>query len=203
MTKAPSEVRIKFVEAALVLQLELGLDEPSISAICQRAGFARATFYEHFRDREELISAAMDGMMGGFVEIVLSAEPPGDVRAIVQNFMMAMTTGHVAIHGTSAWTFRNTLDLCGKNVRFAEGYRTRLTDIHRQVEAHILLGQRAGRVRSDLRPADVAGLLVTLAYGALTLIEVGSGLDYAGIANAFVVTLESQAIAAPAWTASV
>ncbi|WP_433578505.1 TetR/AcrR family transcriptional regulator [Nocardia brasiliensis] len=52
--------RDQFVAAGLAVFGENGYRESSITAICKAAGLARAQFYEHFTNREELLRAVYD-----------------------------------------------------------------------------------------------------------------------------------------------
>ncbi|MFO0676256.1 MAG: TetR/AcrR family transcriptional regulator [Polyangiaceae bacterium] len=191
MPASSGDVRAKFIAAALDLQLEVGLDEPSIVDVCTRAGFARATFYEYFADREALIAATLDALVGHFVDLVVD-DDPGDVRAMVQRFMVAMGTGDRVIGGTGAWSFRDTLRVLAKSPRVRAGYVSRVSELGKRIEANVLLGQRAGKVRADVSPAAISGLLVGLAFGAIAMIDFGAEVDFAAVANGLVTTLEAR-----------
>lgn len=55
-----SERRQQFLAAGLAVFGEAGYPASSITSLCQAAGLARAQFYEHFRNREELFIAVYD-----------------------------------------------------------------------------------------------------------------------------------------------
>ncbi|MBS2019990.1 MAG: TetR/AcrR family transcriptional regulator [Deltaproteobacteria bacterium] len=172
------------VTAALELMNDQGIDEPSILEICKRAGFARATFYEHFPDREALLSAVLRRLVGDFVAESLVVDPPGDLEKIVQNFMLSLASPTTPLRGTATWRFRHTLDACARRSALRARYVEVMDQARRQLRAQLVLGQRDGRVRADIDADALAGLLLTLAYGSMPLLELEFSLDYAGIARA-------------------
>lgn len=181
---AENETAQILVTAALELMYERGLDEPTIQEICKRAGYARATLYEHFPDREALTSAVLRRIVGDFVLEAVNVDPPGDLEKIVQNFVIAMATSGTPIIGTATWRFRHTLEACAKSEMLRTRYVELVEQARRQLKAQIVIGQRDGRVRTDLDAEAITGILLALAYGSIPLLELGVPLDYAAIANA-------------------
>lgn len=57
-------------DALMALILEEGYDEISIQDITEKANLGRATFYLHFRDKDELLLAVMDQFIVDFMEQV-------------------------------------------------------------------------------------------------------------------------------------
>ena len=80
-------------EALVALILEEGYDEVSIQDITEKANLGRATFYLHFRDKDELLLEVMDQLVVAFIEQV----PQGiaaqwhleDTKSIVKFFDFA------------------------------------------------------------------------------------------------------------------
>jgi len=68
---AKAETREALITAALAEFRARGLDTPSLDAICARAGFTRGAFYVHFRDRDDLVVAAMERVLGAFLDAVI------------------------------------------------------------------------------------------------------------------------------------
>ena len=182
----PSDTREIIVTAALELMHDRGIDEPTIQEICKRAGFARATFYEHFTDREALLSAVLKRLVGDFVLEAVVVDPPGDLEKIVQNFMVAMASANTPLHGTATWRFRHTLEACARSEPLRLRYVELVEQARRELKTQIVIGQRDGRVRDDVEAEAVTGLLLSLAYGSMPLLELGVMLDYAAIARGVV-----------------
>lgn len=55
-------------EALLELILEKGYDDITVQEITDRADLARATFYIHYRDKDELLSTSLEEMFDALVE---------------------------------------------------------------------------------------------------------------------------------------
>jgi AcrR family transcriptional regulator len=61
-------------DAFVSLILERGYDAITIQDIADRAGLRRATFYLHYKDKEELLTAIMDAMMDDITSEILQIE---------------------------------------------------------------------------------------------------------------------------------
>jgi AcrR family transcriptional regulator len=61
-------------DAFVSLILERGYDSITIQDIADRAGLRRATFYLHYKDKEELLTATLDGMMLGITAEIAQIE---------------------------------------------------------------------------------------------------------------------------------
>ena len=62
------ETREALIQAGMAELAGQGLKQPSLDAICARAGFTRGAFYVHFEDREDFIAAVMERVLGGFLD---------------------------------------------------------------------------------------------------------------------------------------
>src|SRR5215470_6239294 len=89
------ETREALLRAAISEFAEKGLDGPSLDAICARAGFTRGAFYVHFHDRDDLVAAAMERVLRGFVDsVVAQGQGEDDLEATVQRFAAAFGAAH-------------------------------------------------------------------------------------------------------------
>lgn len=61
-------------DAFVSLVLERGYDSITIQDIADRAGLRRATFYLNYKDKEELLTATLDGMMESITEEIMQIE---------------------------------------------------------------------------------------------------------------------------------
>src|SRR5262245_31791802 len=66
------ETREALILAGIAELAEKGLDEPSLDAICARAGFTRGAFYVHFEDRDDFIAAVMERVLGGLLDAIIA-----------------------------------------------------------------------------------------------------------------------------------
>lgn len=72
--------RQRLLDAAEALVAERGADRATIEGIVKRAGVSSVTFYEHFRDKEACLLAALERAQGELREEVAAALPAGGDR---------------------------------------------------------------------------------------------------------------------------
>jgi len=175
------ETREALLAAGMVEFSARGLSEPSLDAICARAGFTRGAFYVHFRDRDDFISAIMERVLGGFLDAILATgdrprgleETIGRFAAALEVLAEAPEPGEAAPFGGPGLHFQRVLEACARSPRIRERFATLLEGAASRVAKAALEGQRSGRIRADL-DADVLGsVLVMVALGAVNAVELG------------------------------
>src|SRR5665647_857988 len=72
-TKAASDRRLEFINAAEALFNEKGFENTSVEDIVQRVGVAKGLFYYYFKSQEELLGAIVDKILDEMEQIVLQA----------------------------------------------------------------------------------------------------------------------------------
>ena len=111
-TKAASDRRLEFINAAEALFNEKGFENTSVDDIVQRVGVAKGLFYYYFKSREELLAAIVDRILDEMEQIALvliRAYPSDDGRVeTVRSFfgvhkIVVTPNGqyHVLMHGTT------------------------------------------------------------------------------------------------------
>src|SRR5690606_13842928 len=65
---AKAETREALITSAMTAFAADGFDNPSLDAICAAAGYTRGAFYVHFQDRDELINAVGQRILGGLLD---------------------------------------------------------------------------------------------------------------------------------------
>ncbi|HEY1810756.1 MAG TPA: TetR/AcrR family transcriptional regulator [Kofleriaceae bacterium] len=167
------DTREALVKAALAEFAEHGLDA-SLDAICARAGFTRGAFYVHFKDRDDLVVAAIDKVLSRHQDMLLAG---GDLRATIVRFIALVMTGEGVTTGTPSWRFRHTLDACAR----LPAVRARYLKLQRQgvarVAASAAADQKSGTVRDDIDAHALAELLVVLTLGMSAASELGLPID--------------------------
>lgn len=183
---AKHETREALVAAALEAFAEQGFDAPSLDAVCARAGLTRGAFYVHFADRDALVVAVVTRVIARFLDAVIAGDEPAGLDATIGRFVDAVD---VAQAGARARRHRDPLVLAGllplhrilEAASRSPAIRSRLIEIAHEardrVAAAARAGQRAGRVRRDVEPEQLAAVLVATALGALLGAEVGVPLD--------------------------
>lgn len=177
---AKQRSREALIEAGLALIAQEGLDGPSLDAICARAGYTRGAFYIHFEDRDDFLIAVMDRAGGQLLDAVIGV----GLATTVQRFVAALASGLYPLTRRGGVRPYQLYDACARSpairARYVELIRSsieRLTDV-------VAADQTAGALADDVAAADVAALLLALAIGAQTMIDLELPLDYAALARA-------------------
>ena len=178
------ETREALLLAGLAEFAERGLDAPSLDSICARAGYTRGAFYVHFRDREEFVVAAMERVLGPFLDAVVArGEEPHDLARTVERFVSALA-GMAQLVGAreaglppKVLPLHRLLDACERSPRLAERFRRIVREAMARVEKSTRRGQGEGEVRGDVDPGQLGSVLVSLALGAIVAMELGISFD--------------------------
>lgn len=186
-TKAAT--REALVDAALAEFADHGLDGPSLDAICARAGFTRGAFYVHFADREALLVAVMERVIGAWLAIIVdTAEPGQGFGATIDRFADAfagLLQGEAAPALTaSAKHFHLVLEACNRSEVVRGRFTAMLAAGTAAIAAIAREGQAAGTVRPDLDAEASAPLLTALVLGLLAMVEAGVPIDPRVLAGA-------------------
>ncbi len=196
------ETREALLIAGLAEFAEKGLDTPSLDAICARAGFTRGAFYVHFRDREDFLGAAMERVLGPFLDAVIA---PGadatDLARTVERFIdviaamrsrSAIEAGLPAPASTPDWLaspptgmvtglqFPRLLEACIRQPRLGERFSALIMGAISRLARTASSAQRAGAAPGDVDAEALGTLLVTLALGLLVSADIGVPIDIAG-----------------------
>lgn len=75
--------RERLVAAALQLFSEQGYDETTVAEIAERAGLTKSTFFRHFPDKRDVLSAGQEILSRLLVEGIASAPPQSTPLAAV------------------------------------------------------------------------------------------------------------------------
>jgi AcrR family transcriptional regulator len=172
---AKQATRQALLEAAMAEFSEKGLDAPSLDAICARAGFTRGAFYVHFRDREDLVAAAMEHALSLFLDAVIAGDAASaDLGTVVERYVLLAARGLEDLGGSGTGIepgfgagvpFHQVMAACQRNERVRERFVAILGEARSRVAQTADATQRAGLLRGDVDPGDAAQLLVLLALG--------------------------------------
>ncbi len=179
--------REALIAAAALEFAEQGLEGASLNAICARAGFTRGAFYVHFGDREDLLVAVMDRILGGFVETLTAASSAdaagGDLERIITTIAFAITASTTPLRGTAALRFHHVLGACDLAPIVRNRYVNLLNQAAEGVARAVVAGQQAGTVRADVGAKTLAHLLIVNTLGLIAASEVEMPIDPNAIAQ--------------------
>jgi TetR/AcrR family transcriptional repressor of nem operon len=173
------ETREALVRAAAQELAEKGIEAASLNAICDRAGYTRGAFYVHFRDRDELVAAVVERVLGNFQEILFPKDAAPDLRETIGHFVGAILSGVPEAVGTSHWKFHHTLAACAGSSRIRSKYTGIQNKALERLEAGAAAGQKRKTVRRDVEARTIAELLLVLTMGVSAATELGLEIDYA------------------------
>ena len=182
------ETREALILAGIAELAEQGLDEPSLDAICARAGFTRGAFYVHFEDRDDFIAAVMERVLGGFLDaIIATGNREHDLAQTVARFTDDVARLSAGAQGAllglpvpgagRVIRFHRLLEACGRSPRIRARWVALVREAIERVAKAANTGQLAGSVRSDVEADRIGTLLVALALGAVAALESGVPFD--------------------------
>jgi TetR/AcrR family transcriptional repressor of nem operon len=175
--KAKRETREALLRAALEMIPERGLDV-SLDDLCERAGYTRGAFYVHFADRDALLAAVMERVGHVVLDALIGATGHAEeLPAVVARFVRGLSTGAYPLTRAGGVRPYQLLDACARSPAVREQYVTLVRDAVARLGESLARGQTEGAVRGDVRADDLGLLLVTLAIGVHTLVDLDVNLD--------------------------
>lgn len=147
-------LRQALIEAGGRVMSEKGVDAATMSEIAEAADVGVGTAYNYFASKEELAIAAMEQVMGGYVEkiepVVLKIDDPG------QRFAIGLRTLLIAIVTDPSWkpllrrseimsgaVYRVFVPYAGRDFRLAlesGRFRAETADLAWRLCAHVIVG---------------------------------------------------------------
>jgi TetR/AcrR family transcriptional repressor of nem operon len=180
------ETRDALLRAGIEEFGERGFDAPSLDAICARAGKTRGAFYVHFRDREDFVVAVVETVLGNFLDaIIATGDRARDLEETVRRFAGVVTArlpdagplpSGIA-HAYDEVQLHRLLEACARSPRLRERFAALLVEAIRRVGEAAREARGAGTLRSDVDVDQLGALLVAIALGAISAIELGVDVD--------------------------
>ncbi len=185
--QAKHETREALMLAGIAEFAEKGFDVPSLDAICARAGRTRGAFYVHFRDRDDFVVAAMERVLGTFLDVVIGTGEPGEgLEEAIQRFVWILASSREIIASGAdptsvpSWevlSLHRVLEASARSDAVRQQFATMLAGAIERLGERITDDQRTSLLRSDVDAQQVATLLVALALGASVALETGIDFD--------------------------
>jgi len=105
------EKRAQLLAAGLALFAEKGYESTSIDAVAQRAGVAVGSFYQHFRNKRQLLLVLMDQLLEGLARLDLRPQGASSIRAGLRSLLRGAFSQDLAYAGAyRAWREAVLLD---------------------------------------------------------------------------------------------
>lgn len=179
---AKQATRAALISAAMAEFAESGLDTPSLDAICARAGYTRGAFYVHFKDRDELMIAVMEFVLGSFIDALIAAgDGAHDLEHTIARFadaVAAVQSGRGdGLPLPANVPLARVLEATVRSPRLRQTFVRLLEQACERLAVTAVTGQGAGTVRADVDAKTLALMLVATALGVAVAIDVGLPLD--------------------------
>lgn len=172
------ETREALIAAATAELAEKGIEAASLNAICDRAGFTRGAFYVHFKDRDDLVAAVVERVIGSFQDQVIATAGAGeDLTTTIGRYVGAVLEGAPATAGTKRWQFHHTLAACAGSSKLRARYVALQKLAIERITAAAKAGQQAHVVREDVGAGTIAEILVVLTLGVAAAREIKMPFD--------------------------
>ncbi|MEE3327845.1 MAG: TetR/AcrR family transcriptional regulator [Myxococcota bacterium] len=190
---AKKETRSALIRAALALFQEEGFDGPSLDAICARAGYTRGAFYVHFKDREDLVAAAMADTLERIVGRVIDSDSENEASLLraVLTYIDSTLTPQATRARDDGPRFHQFLEACHRSPRVREVFQETIGKVVAPVGRLVESGQVQGGIRTDISSQDMAGVLILMAMGALVAVDVGLDMKLEETRNAALQLLQT------------
>ncbi len=150
MPRWKPNARQRLVAAALDLFTEQGYDETTVAQIADRAGLTRSTFFRHFSDKREILTAGQEMLSSllaeGIADAPEGASPLDAVAEGLDRAAGAMTDFnrelgprlHAAIEANEELRSRNAMKSIGMAAAMADALRRRgVSEAAAQVSAEL------------------------------------------------------------------
>lgn len=173
--ESKERTRKRLVSSAITLFSKKGIDRPSLDEICHEAGVTRGAFYVHFRDRDALLAAVMDEVGQAFLDSFFGGAQ--GTLPLASAFASAMATGAYPLTRRGGMRPHQLLDACARSKLIRRRYTTLVREAIDRLRVRMSTEQSAGTLRAELDPKAVSVLLLMLAIGAHTLVDLDLELD--------------------------
>ena len=147
--------RERVLAAAEDVFAEMGL-KAQVEEVARRAGVGVGTVCRHFPTKQALVEAVLEAMYESLLADARAALTEPDPGAAFETFFLALA-GFQARHRALAEQMATALDLPLSAQPTREALRQAITEL-------VANAQRAGTVRSDIGPADIAMLFSGVAH---------------------------------------
>lgn len=190
---AKKETRSALIGAALALFHKEGFDGPSLDAICAKAGYTRGAFYVHFKDREDLVAAAMADTLERLVDRVIDADPQSEASLLrtVMTYIDSTLTPQAARGEGEGPRFHQFLEACHRSPRVREILQETIRKAISRIGGVVESGQLQGSIRKDISSQNMAGVLLLMAMGALVAVDIKLDMQLEETRNAALQLLQA------------
>ncbi|HEX5380182.1 MAG TPA: TetR/AcrR family transcriptional regulator [Phenylobacterium sp.] len=182
---AAEDRRVQRTKAALVgafvsLVLDRRYDQITVADIVERAGVGRSTFYEHYDNKDELLTEGLTGPFAVLADMVTGACDPVRILETIEHFWENRRVGNVLFAGPTRQLVMRTLAGAIEQRLLSKSRATSPSELPAPLASAYLASAQIGLLSEWLSghtscpSAVVADALQRMAIGALAW-ETGAG----------------------------
>jgi AcrR family transcriptional regulator len=165
-SERPEPSRKQLMAAAIDCFARLGYQGTSIDRIARDAGVTKGAVYYHFRDKEELLFAAVKDRIGGFEKDVLEAtSPPQDAVTSLKRVVDSCFF-HATVSNHRRFIITLMVEALDTNPRLSAEFQNILRRMRAFLVDVVRSGQERGSLRPDVDPSLAAPVLMAGIMGA-------------------------------------
>jgi AcrR family transcriptional regulator len=171
------DARTTIVTQALKLFLEHGYDGMSLSELTRDTGLSKGAIYHHFKDKDDLFTAAIEQFFLQFLPVQADQQPPtdfeGTVKSLVDGYAAMLASVDEVTPDRLAY-FRFILAIAPK---IQPQLLERMNAVRNHLIATLSAEATAGRLRSDRPATMLADQILGLIEGASLLATIAGRSD--------------------------
>lgn len=193
----PENGRRDLTDIAIDCFAHYGYKATSISRIADAAGLTKGAIYYHFRDKEDLLFAAVADRLTQFERSVTAQILPLADAVVALRETARVCLDHATKSNHRRFIVTLMIEAIDTNARLSEQFRAMMQRFRRFLGEIIEFGQRQGTFRPDVDAAMAASVYAGAMMGAeIQYYQDPDGFDLEGTVTAFV-DQYVQSLAAP------
>lgn len=182
--EAKEETRQALLRAGLEAFLEEGVDQPSLEAICARAGYTRGAFYVHFKDRDDFLLAVINEALTKLIDSFMVDAGRGEgLERTIDLFTRLAGEGATLPAGEHGGVvnIRVLLEAGSRNPEIDQRFASLIQGAITRLAAAVEEARKSGAARKDVDAEAAASILVAAAIGIIVMVETKVKIDLSDI----------------------
>lgn len=143
-----------------------GYQGTSIDRIAREAGVTKGAIYYHFRDKEDLLFAAVTDRIGGFNRSVVTSVAPADDAVATLRRIVDACFFHATVSNHRRFIITLMVEALDTNPRLSAEFRNVLRLMRSYLADVVRRGQEAGTFRGDVEASRAAAAIAGAIMGA-------------------------------------
>lgn len=165
-SERPEPSRKQLMAAAIDCFARYGYQGTSIDRVARAAGVTKGAVYYHFKDKEDLLFAAVTDRTGSFAQHVLEEVSPEEDALRALRHVVDVCFFHATVSNHRRFIITLMVEALDTNPRLSAEFRTILRRMRAFLADVVRRGQERGTIRPDVDPAAAAAVVAGGIMGA-------------------------------------